>query len=148
VKLGPNQWKAIFDDMSLKSKLKSLNLESLNLEAVDMKVFDNVFSNLTTLILRGLDLDNNQLKHFAENLDQSCKLKTLMLRNIKAKELTPRLLERVVTKVSSVDLDFVEMTVDRLEQIFHIISTGSSSIKQMNLFGIADIHEINPCQGN
>ena len=114
------------------------------MESLDMKIFDNAFSNLTELILKRLDLDNNQLKHFAENLDQSCRLKSLMLRNINAKELPPGLLERVVTKVSSVDLDYVEMTVDQLEQIFHIISTGSSSIKQLNLFGIDDVHEINP----
>ena len=36
------------------------------------------------------------------------------------------------------------MTVDQLEKIFQIISTGSSSIKQLVLCDIADIHQINP----
>ena len=130
--------------MSVKTKMKSLNL-SLNLESVDMKIFDVAFRNLTKLSLNGLDLLNiSQLEQFSENLDKSCKLKNLMLSNIDAQELPPGLLERVVTKVSAVDLETVEMTVDQLEQIFHTISTGSSAIKQLGLCDIDDIHEINP----
>ena len=144
VKLRPNQLKTIFDYMSVKTKMKSLNL-SLNLESVDMKIFDVAFRNLTKLSLNGLDLLNiSQLEQFSENLDKSCKLKNLMLSNIDAQELPPGLLERVVTKVSAVDLETVEMTVDQLEQIFHTISIGSSTIKQLGLCDIDDIHEINP----
>ena len=62
--------------MSVKTKLKSLHLESLNMESVDIKIFDSAFSNLVHLILNGLDLDINQLKDLAVNLDKSCKLNT------------------------------------------------------------------------
>ena len=73
VVLRPNQLKTIFDYMSVKTKLKSLHLESLNMESVDIKIFDSAFSNLVHLILNGLDLDINQLKDLAVNLDKSCK---------------------------------------------------------------------------
>ena len=73
VVLRPNQLKTIFDYMSVKTKLKSLHLESLNMESVDIKIFDSAFSNLVHLILNRLDLDINQLKDLAVNLDKSCK---------------------------------------------------------------------------
>ena len=130
MKLKPDQLKTIFDNMSVSTKLKAIKLERLNFDSVEMKIFDIAFSNIIKLNLNGLPLDKVKLKQLAGNLDKSCKLKTLILSDINVKEVSPRLLARVVTKVSSVDLHSVGLTVDQLEQIFQSISTGSSAIKQ------------------
>ena len=67
---------SIFDDTSLKTTLKYIKLEKLNMKSLDMKIFDFAFSNITQLHLSDLELDKAQLRHLAENLVKSGKLKT------------------------------------------------------------------------
>ena len=106
VKLRESQLKTIFDHMSVKSRLKCLNLERLDVELVSQNISDKEFSNLTQLSITGLN-QRPHLKHSVEILDKSCKLQTLMLEHFDLTEISPGLLARVITKVSCVELEFV-----------------------------------------
>ena len=92
--------------MSVKSRLKCLNLERLDVELISQDIFDMEFSNLTQLSITGLN-QRPQLEHFVGILDKSCKLQTLMLENFNLTEMSPGLLARVITKVRCVELEFV-----------------------------------------
>ena len=67
-----------------------------------------------------------------------------MLENFNLTEILPGLLARVSTKVSCVELEFVEVTVDQLSKIFETIPDSTSALEHLSLGDNSGISRVNP----
>eukprot|EP00092_Neocalanus_flemingeri_P087057 GFUD01109795.1.p1 GENE.GFUD01109795.1~~GFUD01109795.1.p1 ORF type:complete len:558 (+),score=116.80 GFUD01109795.1:48-1721(+) len=136
VNLETSQWKAIFDTMSVHSKVKHLCLEFFDPETVDMNMFDSVLSNLIGLSFCGTILKYEQLRHLLESLDKSCNLKTIRLEG----DLT-----KISTKLLTRVLSYSEIRADQLTEIFQLIIKGASNIKCLTLIEVEEgVKDVDP----
>jgi len=128
------------------SKLEILSLEDVELyqEQLDA-MFEVGFVNLTSLSLGNIDfLDGNDVKNLLLSLDKSSRLESLKLSKVYLSEVESLLLSRVINKMVSVVLEEVEIDANQIEEIFHVILSGDSVMKNLSLIYVKNLVDVSP----
>merc|ERR1712181_2561 len=116
------------------SRLQELELLNLKLGLEQMNAMASVgFGNLTSLKLRGIQLDKAKSMQLLKALDKTHKMKSLELSKIDVTEIPSMFLSQVINKAERVFLVDIKIETCQIEDIFLAIIRGDSMMRHFGL---------------
>jgi hypothetical protein len=123
------------------SKLDEFALEYLKMDSKQLNsVFEVSFGNLTCLSFREIPMDVTQTVQLLRALGKTCKLKSLELSELDARETPSGYFAQVINKIERVVLQDIMIEAFQIEDIFLAIIRDDSVMKNFVLEQSIDYH--------